>query len=590
MNTYPLVRIKWSNEHVMAAVFFVSVLYMLPSFIGQPSKMLEFLAVLLISIIIDTGINFVRFKRLVCAVSSAVTASVFFSLSQSLPLWSRFLGIIIALIAGKHVWGGTGKNPVNPAIFGVFFISLFTRISINTFDISWLLIPAILLSIPFMLFRPYASIGLLIGMLSALIFSGELKPEVILSTGVFFWVCLIITDPVTMTDKPLAGIFGGLIIGFMGLSVSTSISCLSAGLLLLNLLSYIIDTNKRMANPVSMARTKIKKIVSFNNNTSYYNLTYQENEETKETPDIHSLDCDEILSRMEKNDVFGFGGAGFSTVKKIKTVMSSQIDYKYLIVNAVECDPGLIHDHWIIKNFSKEIILGMKILERCISFKSSVLAAKDDEDFRAGADIKTVLVPDNYPAGAEKILIRQILNIRLDYDDIPAEKGILVLNLQTVYAVYEAVIKNNKADTRFITVSDINKKISYIVKVKLGTPIYEIVNKLRFREGDVFAGGGAMQCRLALEDDIITKSINYIAIGAAPRYKESPLCSKCGLCRRNCPSGLLVDKIYAHVKEEEWSQLKDFEPQKCLQCGNCSRVCLAGRNLFISVKKAKEHI
>lgn len=58
-------------------------------------------------------------------VSSAafVTALLFtFSLPPTLPIWMALLGIVFAIVFGKMVYGGFGKNIFNPALTGRAFI------------------------------------------------------------------------------------------------------------------------------------------------------------------------------------------------------------------------------------------------------------------------------------------------------------------------------------------------------------------------------------------------------------------------------------------------------------------------------------
>jgi Na+-translocating ferredoxin:NAD+ oxidoreductase RnfC subunit len=69
--------------------------------------------------------------------------------------------------------------------------------------------------------------------------------------------------------------------------------------------------------------------------------------------------------------------------------------------------------------------------------------------------IQTVYaVPNRYPIGAEKILIKEVLGITIAQNVIPADCGILVLNVQTVHAIYEAIYGNCKPNTKFITVAE----------------------------------------------------------------------------------------------------------------------------------------
>jgi Na+-translocating ferredoxin:NAD+ oxidoreductase RnfC subunit len=234
-----------------------------------------------------------------------------------------------------------------------------------------------------------------------------------------------------------------------------------------------------------------------------------------------------------------------------------------------------------------EICAGIKLLRKCLDFETVTLAVKETTDIKA-CEVNIAKVPDYYPAGAEKILIKQVLGIELEQGAIPAKNGILVLNVQTVFAIYEAVCRNKRADAKLITVADLKSKTDYVVKARLGTTIQGIVEKLPLASGNIFVGGGAMQCRNAADDDLVDEKVNFIAVANFPKYKESPLCSGCGFCTANCPMGIRVDRISQLVEQGNLEAAKKYQPEKCMQCGNCSRVCLAGRNLAMRVKAAKE--
>lgn len=584
MNTFPLIRVKWSNEHVMAAVFGVLVLYMLPSWLQNLPGFLEFLAVLIFSLIIDTTANIIRFKRPVCAVSAAVTAAILYVLTPGVSLWGQLLGAAAALLVGKHIWGGTGKNPINPAMVGLLFISLFFKIKEPAFTATLMLLPALVLSVPFIKFRPFAAFGFMAGMVAALIYMQEFSFEAFIAYGIIFWGCLILTDPVTITVNPFIGAVGGVITGFFALRLSGSALVMATGVLVFNILSVAADRFGKSPNVRRPGYIRVKKIIPFQSGTiPFYDLTKNKAEKIE---DISLLDREEILRRIEVNEVFGFGGAAFPTIEKIRAVIESRESRKHLIINGVECDPGLIHDHWLMCSHMNEICTGIKILTKCVKFESVTLAVKESADISCAEGVKVYRVPDYYPAGAERFLIRQVLGKKLSRQVIPAKEGILVLNVQTLYAIYEAVCKNKKTDTRLITIADMKGKSGYVVKVRLGTNIQRVIDALVLKAGHAFLGGGAMQCRNAADDDVIDKTVNFMAIGDFPRYKESPLCSRCGFCKSNCPAGIMVDRIAELVDEGDLKGAKRYKPETCIQCGNCSRVCLAGRNLAARVKAA----
>lgn len=588
MNTFPLVKPRWSNEHIMAAVFFVLLLYMLPQWTKWPAGILIFTAVSAAGLLVDVAANFIRYRRPVCAVSAAITAAMLQVLTPGVPVWGQMLGVTAALLIGKHIWGGTGKNIINPAITGLLLLSIVFGTDLQIFTPSLFLIPAVLLSIPFIIFRPFASSGLMIGMTAALFISRELSIQNIITYGVIFWGCLVITDPVTTTPRPLSGSIGGFLAGFVPLLVTDSAYAMAFAVILFNMLSAAAERFDKTSYNLMQSIFRVRRVIpSLKEKTFAHDLTGEEMRKTVEGID---LTREEILRRIDINQVFGAGGAAFPTIRKVKAVIESDVPAKYFIINGVECDPGLIHDKWLLRNFPEEIYKGIKLICKCVSFEEVILAVKDTEGLNLPEDLTIQKVPEYYPVGAEKILIDVVLKKKIPQETVPAQEGILVLNVQTVYWIFEAVYRNKKIDTRFLTVADAVGKTGQVAKAKLGSRIRDIAEKAYPSKGLVFAGGGLMQARPVDDEDVVDRTVNFIAVGHFPNYKESPICSKCGLCTINCPALLKPGKIGQLVEGGQMEEAAKLQAEKCLSCGSCSYVCLAGRDLHSKVKAAKDFV
>lgn len=589
MNSFPMIRAKWSNEHIMAAVFLVLMLYHLPIWSNNPREILYFIILVCLGLLIDCVAIIIRHKRLWCCVSGAVTAAMVSLLTSGVPIWGRILGVVIALILGKHIWGGTGQNLLNPALVGIMGIMVFFNIPFPFFDYSPLLLPAAILSLAFLIIRPFAGTGFMLGMLVSLFLVQSFSLENILAYGVLFWGCLVMTDPVTITPHPAAGSAAGFLVGFAALYYFPMPVITIGGILAVNLFSDVVSSILSKSHPVK-ARLKIRKI--------YY----------KSSGDIHMIDLTEdasddtnpvapeqfnkevILGRIRDNAVFGMGGAAFSTFRKIMAVSEAKTEDKYLIINGAECDPGLIHDKWILQNRMTELVRGAKLLNICIPFRSIYLAVKNTAGLTTEEPIQLIKLPDLYPVGAERILIHKVLNRRISHDSLPSEEGILVLNVQTVLTISEAVIGNTPVESRYLTVADLKGKTAGVVKVKLGMKLSDIMEAVYPGASVIYAGGGIMQVRLAEPEDTVENRMNFICTGPYPTFKESPQCSKCGICSRRCPSGLRVNEIADLVDQGKLEETSKYCAEECIACGSCSYACLAGRNLSARVQRAKEAV
>ena len=83
-----------------------------------------------------------------------------------------------------------------------------------------------IISAPFIHHRPFASIGWMAGMTAALFTNQPFTPISLVSYGVLFFGSLIITDPVTITAKPVTGLIFGLVFGFFSVYLSSNLQYL----------------------------------------------------------------------------------------------------------------------------------------------------------------------------------------------------------------------------------------------------------------------------------------------------------------------------------------------------------------------------
>ena len=181
---------------------------------------------------------------------------------------------------------------------------------------------------------------------------------------------------------------------------------------------------------------------------------------------------------------------------------------------------------------------------------------------------------------------------------LPISQGVLVLNIQTVLAIHRAVRFHEKADFRYLTVADVDSRRGAVVKVPLGMRLFGMLDALRQRSpflarslnpARVFAGGGVMQAWHADESDIVDESVNFVGSGKMPRFKESPQCSRCGRCEQVCPVHLPVAELVRLTVGNKKREMAAFHPERCMACGSCSVVCLAGNDLTGHMRLLRNH-
>ncbi|HKM34192.1 MAG TPA: 4Fe-4S dicluster domain-containing protein [Lachnospiraceae bacterium] len=341
-------------------------------------------------------------------------------------------------------------------------------------------------------------------------------------------------------------------------------------------------------------KLKINTMVSLSKN-GYVSLlndktAYSQGLEQENGKHVSLIKGSDFISLIKESGLTGLSGNGFLTAEKLETIQKSNVAKKILIVNSVECDPVLVHDKWILANKWEQVKRGIEILNQNLHFSNILLATKEKIQKEASEltlsnqnqvsmlSIKTV--PNRYPMGQEIQLIKNVLGIELSEQEIPASKGILVLNLQTVYAIAQIVDKKEKVNSRFLTVADMNTAVAKTVEVFVGADIVKVIKGIfpGVTGQGIFAGGGIMSCHPVDENEKVTLQTNFITYGERTDYDAAQKCKNCGACATKCPVGVKVYKIVQALEKGQEGGFEEFYPEKCIGCGACTYVCHAGRN------------
>lgn len=155
--------------------------------------------------------------------------------------------------------------------------------------------------------------------------------------------------------------------------------------------------------------------------------------------------------------------------------------------------------------------------------------------------------------GYEKYLIKHILGIDISNNELPQDKGIIVMNLQTVIAIAELTQNKMAGRYKYITVHNIYTAKTKVVHVHIGDRVDMVAANCFFKDNinkhTIYTGGGALNCHKSDEGELISNTTNYIAIGEMPSYKYAGKCKGCGACTYGCRAGKDVRKMIKWVKE-----------------------------------------
>ena len=321
--------------------------------------------------------------------------------------------------------------------------------------------------------------------------------------------------------------------------------------------------------------------------------------------DWKSLSREELLAAVKKAGIVGIGGAGFPTHVKLSPPTQAKVDT--LILNGAECEPYLTTDHRLMLEYSREIVEGAKIILTILGISTchiGIEANKMDaveaiqkaieESGSNGFHIQVDPLQVKYPQGSEKQLIYSITGRRVPGYGLPFDVGVIVQNVGTTKAIYDAVVLNKPLYEKVITVSGKGIKRPANLLVRIGTRIADIVQYLGGVNpglAKVVLGGPMMGFAVPSLEVPVTKTTSGILFLTEDEIDTRPhgQCIRCGWCLEACPMGLSPNEIGIYVeagKAEETSRFGVFE---CFECGCCAFVCPAKRPLvqFIRLAKSK---
>lgn len=325
--------------------------------------------------------------------------------------------------------------------------------------------------------------------------------------------------------------------------------------------------------------------------------------------DYTDFSKEELISQIRNAGIVGLGGGAFPTHVKITPLKEKPIDT--LIINGCECEPYLTADHRLMLEKSTEIIEGAKILAKILEVTNIIFAIEKNKPdaieqmsslLNLNSDsnsekckLNIVSLKTKYPLGSEKHLIKTLLDRVVPAKGLPIDVGVIVQNIGTVYAVYEACRFNKPLVEKLITVTGIGIIEPQNVWVRLGTSFYDIINFCSGYSAEpvkIIFGGPMMGIAQYTDEMPITKGTSGILIftDKDTKIKEEGPCIRCSRCVNVCPVSLLPYELNNFIKKRNFAKAKEYNIMECIECGCCSYICPSKIKLVHAFKFAKNEI
>ena len=301
--------------------------------------------------------------------------------------------------------------------------------------------------------------------------------------------------------------------------------------------------------------------------------------------EFFTLSVEQLIDRIYQAGVAGLGGAVFPTAAKIQ---SAEKKVKLLIINGAECEPYITCDDRLMRDYTDEMIDGIRILRYILRPEKVVIAVEDNkpeaiqaiqQSLHGANDIELRVIPTKYPSGAAKQLIYLLTGMEVPSGGRSYDIGVLMHNVGTAFAIKRAVINDEPLIERVVTLTGdkISEKGNYWVR--LGTPVDHLLAQVGYQYDErfpVFAGGPMMGLQLSDLNAPVTKLINCLLAPDHFEYGEpepEQSCIRCSACSDACPVNLMPQQLYWYARSEDHQKSEEYSLKDCIECGVCAYVC-----------------
>lgn len=305
---------------------------------------------------------------------------------------------------------------------------------------------------------------------------------------------------------------------------------------------------------------------------------------------------EDFIKAIRDSGSVGLGGAGFPTYVKLNCPEDSGVDT--LVVNGAECEPYITSDYRAFMEDGEKIVAGIRIILEKLGLKRAVIGIEADKPqaikkmrslTEKDDNISVVSLKSLYPQGAEKVLIYNTTGRVVEAGKLPMAAGCIVINCSTVAFIYDYIKTGIPLIKRRITVDGpiVNKPANLIVPV--GIRIKDILEAANVRKQPdrVLMGGPMMGTCIYDENTPVSKTNNAVLLFADTKPSATTACIRCGRCVNACSMGLMPTELEHAYDAKDAELLEKLNINLCMNCGACTFVCPAKRNISEKNQLAK---
>lgn len=318
--------------------------------------------------------------------------------------------------------------------------------------------------------------------------------------------------------------------------------------------------------------------------------------------DWKQLTPEEIVSIVRDSGIVGMGGAAFPSSVKLTIPPGKKAEC--VLLNGCECEPFLTADYRVMKEKTETVVEGLLIICKALGVNKGYIGIESNKrnlipllssaiNKLTDTPLEIKVLPERYPQGSEKHLIKSVLNREVPSGGLPIDVGCVVFNVQTALAIREAVCEGKPLIERVLTVTGLVKNPKNLL-VRIGTPVSKVLEYCgaEIKEGvKIILGGPMMGIQIHTTDIPVMKGTSGILLLPEEDLPEEIApCIRCGKCVDACPMRLVPAELGKYAENKMWNRCMELGVSDCIECGCCSYICPAKRPLVDLFKWAKTEI
>lgn len=310
-------------------------------------------------------------------------------------------------------------------------------------------------------------------------------------------------------------------------------------------------------------------------------------------------DKDSFIKAVRNSGLVGLGGAAFPTHVKFNPKNLDEVDT--IVINGAECEPYITADYRNMLENTELFVSGLKSTMKYLKLKHGIIGIESNkpkaiqklrEMLKDTPEIEVVELRAVYPQGAERVLIYETTGKEIPLGKLPADIGVIVSNITSMISLGKYLETGMPLISKKVTVDGNAVQTPKNVEALIGTQVSQLIDFCGGYKVDPkkIVMGGPMMGQ-AIYDDGMTVNKNTSAVLVFDEdyaiVPKETACINCGRCVRTCPMRLVPTWLAKAYKANDVETLKKLNVNLCMECGCCSYVCPAKKQLSFTHKMGK---